>query len=97
MSARVVFRVLPIAPIEQPPYAWKVTRSTAKRQPVNVLRPIMRALSLHRWQWLAILEARRAALRVFNAGGHAQVVIHGKDGRIRTEWTYRDDPPRSKG
>lgn len=93
-AVRVVFRVQPTAPIDVAPYQWKVTRSTAKRQPPGML---LRAFGLFRWKWQAILFARQNAKSVHRAGGRAQVVIHGKDGRIKTEWTYGDDPERSRG
>lgn len=31
------------------------------------------------------------------AGYLGQVVVHGKNGKIQTEWTYGADPKRSKG
>lgn len=31
------------------------------------------------------------------AGGHAQVVLHGRNGRIRWERTYPDTTPRRRG
>jgi hypothetical protein len=35
--------------------------------------------------------------RILEAGGRAQLVLHGRDGRIRWERTYAADPRRSKG
>lgn len=91
--ARVVFRVLPCQPSDETPLRWKVTRSTSSRAP----RDLVRALGYFRWQWQAKRFARLHALHVFAAGGRSQVIVSGKDGRFVTEWTYRDDPPRSKG
>lgn len=33
----------------------------------------------------------------FRSGGRAQVVLHGRDGRIRWERTYPDLTPRRRG
>lgn len=94
MSAgRIVFRVLPVAPTDETPDRWKVTRSLIGRPAAALKRP----LGTFRWKFAAVLFARRHALHVFGAGGQSQVVIHGEDGRVKTEWTYRDDPPRSRG
>lgn len=104
MSDRIVFRVLPnrteaapsfAAPIDAKP--WKVTRASwAARNLPDGPTP-GRPLATFRFRFQAVLFARRQALDVFNAGGRSQVVIHKRDGRIATEWTYRDDPARSKG
>lgn len=90
-STRVVFRVLPTQKTDETPYAWKVTR--AAKASTEIKRP----LGAFRFQWQAILFARRNALHVFDNGGRAQVVIHGKDGQIKREWTYGDDPRRTPG
>ncbi len=41
----------------------------------------------------AIAEARRLAKQ----HARAQVVVRGEDGRIQDEFTYGDDPTRSRG
>jgi hypothetical protein len=45
----------------------------------------------------AVQQAARLAREHRTAGGLAQVVIRGKDGRIQTERTYGADPRRTKG
>lgn len=45
----------------------------------------------------AIAFATGGARLTLNAGELAQVVLHGRDGRIRWERTYGADPKRSKG
>jgi hypothetical protein len=45
----------------------------------------------------AIEEAVGAARVQWNTGRPTQVVLHGKNGRIRWERTYGRDPRRSKG
>jgi uncharacterized protein DUF2188 len=42
-------------------------------------------------------EAVRAAASEGRRHGHAQVVIHGVDGKIKQERTYGADPRRTKG
>ena len=54
----------------------------------------------HKTQRDALREAVTMAYRhIFCAGRLSQVVLHGKDGRIRWERTYprSSDPKRSKG
>ena len=50
-------------------------------------------------QEAAIGRARCLAHEHANGGGHVEVVIHGRDGRIRYRDTYprSSDPRRSKG
>lgn len=104
MSDRIVFRVLPnrneadpsfVGPDQAKP--WKVTRSSWGARNLPDGPTPGRPLGQFRFRWQAILFARRQALAVYDAGGRSQVVIHKRDGRIATEWTYRDDPARSKG
>ncbi|MCC5033479.1 DUF2188 domain-containing protein [Streptomyces sp. WAC 00631] len=47
----------------------------------------------HRTQRQAIDAAREKAKQ----HQPAQVVVHGRDGRIRTEYTYGNDPRRTPG
>lgn len=42
-------------------------------------------------------DAIEAAVRGAKKNQPSQVVIHKRDGSILTEWTYGDDPVRSKG
>jgi hypothetical protein len=42
-------------------------------------------------------EAVRSAASEGRRNGHAQVVIHGGDGKIKEERTYGADPRRTKG
>lgn len=104
MIDRIVFRVLPnrvesapsfVAPDTNKP--WKVTRSSWGARHLPDGPTPGRPLGQFRWRWQAILFARRNALDVFDAGGRSQVVIHKRDGRIATEWTYGDDPARWRG
>lgn len=45
----------------------------------------------------AVGDARRSARSDHAIGKLAQVVLHGKNGRIRWERTYGKDPKRRKG
>ena len=47
----------------------------------------------HRTQKEAISAARTQARK----HEPAQVIVHGRDGRIRTEYTYGNDPRRTPG
>lgn len=105
MSDRIVFRVLPNRTTEAPSFAaepdtakpWKVTRASWGAHNLPDGPTPGRPLGTFRFRWQAILFARRSARNVFDAGGRSQVVVHKRDGRIALEWTYRDDPARSKG
>ena len=44
-----------------------------------------------------VAAARAAAKAAFSRGGLAQVVVHGRTGRIITEFTYGQDPKHRKG
>lgn len=44
-----------------------------------------------------VLAAKAAAKAVHARGGLAQVVVHGRTGKIMTEYTYGKDPKRRKG
>lgn len=48
-------------------------------------------------QYEAIARGRYEAHQIFSHGCLAQLVVHGRDGKIRTEWTYGADPRRYKG
>lgn len=43
------------------------------------------------------VDAVARAIELAKAIGHSQVVLHGRDGRIQTEYTYGDDPYPPKG
>jgi hypothetical protein len=45
----------------------------------------------------AVAEGVKLARAHLAAGGRAQLVIRGKDGRIQSERTYGADPRRSRG
>lgn len=45
----------------------------------------------------ADLFARTQAVADQLKGGLAQVVVHGMDGQIQTEWTYGADPEETVG
>lgn len=45
----------------------------------------------------AVRAAIALARKHVDGGGHAQVVLHGRDGRIRWERSYPDLTPRRKG
>jgi hypothetical protein len=54
----------------------------------------------HLWadtQTAAVKQAVGGARNHWRDGRHAQVVLHGRNGRIRWERTYGRDPRRSKG
>jgi hypothetical protein len=38
-----------------------------------------------------------AELFAIESGTSTQVIVHGKNGRIQTEWTYGKGPRRSRG
>ena len=61
---------------------WKVKGAGAKR-----------ASSTHRTQKAAQTAARRLA----KGQSKGQVVVHGRNGKIRTEHTYGSDPNPPKG
>lgn len=42
-------------------------------------------------------DAVNRARELAKAIGHSQVVIHGRDGKIQTEYTYGNDPYPPKG
>lgn len=44
-----------------------------------------------------IAVAAQRCREIERDGGLAQLVVHGKNGRIQFEWTYGADPERSKG
>lgn len=48
--------------------------------------------SMHRTQSAAIDAGRRVARRE-----QTELVVHGRDGRIRDRFSYGSDPSRSKG
>ena len=57
-----------------------------------------RALQLFNTQEEAIREARYLALHSWKELAEpAQILVHGVDGRIRTEWTYGEDPHPPRG
>lgn len=61
---------------------WKVKGAEAKR-----------ASSTHGTQ----KAAQKAATKLAKGRTKGQVVVHGRDGRIRTEHTYGSDPNPPKG
>lgn len=61
---------------------WKVKGAGAKR-----------ASSTHRTQ----KAAQKAATKLAKGQSKGQIVIHGRDGKIRTEHTYGSDPHPPKG
>lgn len=63
-------------------HAWGVRRARRKR-----------ADSIHLFKTDAIARAKRLA----RAASLGQVKVHGRNGRIQTEFTYREDPARSRG
>jgi hypothetical protein len=63
-------------------YAWGVRR--ARR---------LRADSVHLFKKDAIARAKRLA----KAASLGQVKVHGRNGCIQTEFTYREDPRNSRG
>ena len=46
---------------------------------------------------VAVIIARMTCRRVWANGRLAQLVVHGQNGRIQREATYRRDPRRRKG
>ncbi|WP_284581605.1 DUF2188 domain-containing protein [Streptomyces sp. 2P-4] len=80
-AKRTVYHITPAGGDADMP--WQVERREGRRE---VSEP-------HRTQKEAIDAARRQA----EDHKPAQVVVHGRDGRIRTEYTYGDDPRRFPG
>jgi hypothetical protein len=62
--------------------AWGVRRARRKR-----------ADSIYLFKTDAIARAKHLA----RAAPLGQVKVHGRNGRIQTEFTYREDSPRSRG
>ncbi|MFV0138121.1 DUF2188 domain-containing protein [Streptomyces sp. HMX87] len=79
---RTVYHVTP-AGGGAPEAKWQVEHKEGRR-------PVREA---HRTQKEAISAAREKA----KEREPAQVVVHGRDGRIRTEYTYGNDPRRTPG
>ena len=88
MNRRAIYRVLPIGGSG----LWKV--ESAHRREFGEHSVV---ISHHRWKVAALASARGLAKMIHRAGGLAQVVVHGRNGRIQIEWTYGADPVRSKG
>jgi Uncharacterized protein conserved in bacteria (DUF2188) len=61
---------------------WGVRRARRKRSD-----------SIHFFKTEAIARAKRLA----RAAPLGQVKVHGRNGRIQLEFTYREDPPRTRG
>jgi len=62
---------------------WHVRRTRARR-----------ASGCHSSKAAAIRQAKGLADR---PGLLGQVVVHGRDGKVQTEWTYGDDPRGTRG
>jgi hypothetical protein len=63
--------------------SWHVRRIRARR-----------ASGCHQSKAAAVMQAKALANR---PGVLAQVVVHRRDGRVQSEWTYGDDPRRTRG
>lgn len=84
---RIVFRVGPVSPRKGRPYLtheWAIMRGSKQVGTRTLKRE-------------AVRSARTMARIVHSEGGLSQLVIHGTDGRIQTEYTYGADPKRSPG
>lgn len=62
--------------------AWGVRRARRKRSD-----------SVHMFKDDAVARAKRLA----KAAALGQVRVHGRNGRIQNEYTYREDPATSRG
>ncbi len=62
---------------------WHVRRTRARR-----------ASGCHSSKAAAITQAKALANR---PGSLGQVVVHRRDGKVQTEWTYGNDPRRTRG
>jgi hypothetical protein len=62
--------------------AWRVQRERTKR-----------AASIHENKVDAIAHAKALA----KAAALGQVKVHGQDGKLKTEYTYGEDPRRTRG
>jgi len=62
--------------------AWGVRRARRKR-----------ADSIYFLKTDAVARAKRLA----KAASHGQVKVHGRNGRLQVEYTYRDDPHGAAG
>ena len=69
--------------VEPRPGGWAVQRDGTKR-----------ADSLHEKKSTAISRARELGK---GADPHGQVRVKGKDGKVEQEWTYGNDPRRTRG
>jgi hypothetical protein len=63
--------------------SWHVRRARARR-----------ASGCHHSKAAAIMQAKALANR---RGSLGQVVVHRRDGRVQAEWTYGEDPRRTRG
>ena len=63
-------------------YAWGVRRARRKRSD-----------SIHMFKLDAIARAKRLA----RAAALGQVKVHGRNGRIQTEYTYKEDSRSTRG
>lgn len=75
--------VMRVKPVKR---GWKLTNAGIDRA-VDVFPKKMDALAV----------GRSIAQQIWREGGLAQVVVHGKDGKIQKEWTYGRDPRRFPG
>ena len=84
---RTIFRITPLKPSLAPGLPWRVSWG-----------PLRAGKKHHFWTQAAAIEYATVAARLTQGAGElAQVVLHGRDGRIRGERTYGADPKRSKG
>lgn len=83
MAAKPKRTVYHITPGDDPMQKWQVEHREGRRA---IREP-------HRTQKEAIQSARRQA----EEHQPAQVVVHGRDGRVRTEYTYGNDPRNIPG
>ena len=78
--------VLYVSPTE---YGWKIERLGEKRN--TLLNTCVRKLGETKAD--AVAYARKFAIN----HQPSQVVVHKRDGKIQTEWTFGKDPRRSEG
>lgn len=68
---------------------WTLTKRTGTSKP--------RLVSEHRTQIAAVKKGRVAGRSTRRTGTNAQLVVKGRDNRVKFEHTYGADPARTRG
>ena len=66
----------------------------------NVYHVVLKCQRARRSSWCyynKFIAIARAKLQANRPGSLGQVVVHRRDGKVQTEWTYGNDPRRTRG